>query len=90
MFMCGSFWRVLLLGRIWNNNMFWFRSVGAFPPYPPILCFVGGDVDGVCFRERVLDNVIASKGLPPEIAKSKIDNTNLFLRAMGLDAGMLS
>jgi DNA topoisomerase 2-associated protein PAT1 len=41
-------------------------------------------------RERVLDNVIASKNLPPEIAKSKIDNTNLFLRAMGLDAGMLS
>jgi DNA topoisomerase 2-associated protein PAT1 len=40
--------------------------------------------------DRVLDNVIASKNLPPEIAKSKIDNTNLFLRAMGLDAGMLS
>lgn len=42
------------------------------------------------FREQVLDNVVASKNLPPEIAKSKIDNTNLFLRAMGLDAGMLS
>jgi len=40
--------------------------------------------------EQVMDNVIASKNLPPEIAKSKIDNTNLFLRAMGLDAGMLS
>jgi len=42
------------------------------------------------FRDQVMDNVIASKSLPPEIAKSKIDNTNLFLRAMGLDAGMLS
>jgi DNA topoisomerase 2-associated protein PAT1 len=40
--------------------------------------------------DQVLDNVIASKNLPPEIAKTKIDNTNLFLRAMGLDAGMLS
>jgi hypothetical protein len=38
----------------------------------------------------VLDNVIQSKNLPAEIAKNKIDNTNLFLRAMGLDAGMLS
>ena len=26
MFMCGSFRRVLLSGRIWNNT-FWFRSV---------------------------------------------------------------
>jgi len=57
----------------------------------PTFCFVGVVmVLTGCVRERVLDNVIASKGLPPEIAKSKIDNTNLFLRAMGLDAGMLS
>jgi Topoisomerase II-associated protein PAT1 len=36
-----------------------------------------------------MENVLESKGLPVEIAKSKIDNTNLFLRAMGLDAGEL-
>ena len=59
--------------------MFSLQSAGISP-----LCV------GLIFRERVLDNVIASKNLPPEIAKSKIDNTNLFLRAMGLDAGMLS
>lgn len=47
-------------------------------------------MDLIWFRDQVLENVIASKNLPPEIAKSKIDNTNLFLRAMGLDAGMLS
>jgi DNA topoisomerase 2-associated protein PAT1 len=54
----------------------------------PLALLVG--VSANWCRERVLDNVIASKGLPGEIAKSKIDNTNLFLRAMGLDAGMLS
>ena len=36
-----------------------------------------------------MENVIGGENLPPEIAKSKIDNTNLFLRAMGLDAGQL-
>jgi Topoisomerase II-associated protein PAT1 len=37
-----------------------------------------------------MDNVITAKRLPQEIAMSKIENTNLFLRAMGLDATMLS
>jgi DNA topoisomerase 2-associated protein PAT1 len=44
----------------------------------------------VDFSDQVMENVIEAKNLPPEIAKSKIDNTNLFLRAMGLDATMLS
>jgi hypothetical protein len=37
-----------------------------------------------------MENVLESKHLPAELAKVKIDNTNLFLRAMGLDARMLS
>lgn len=40
-------------------------------------------------RDKVLDNVISSKTLPPEQAANKIANTNLFLHAMGLDTELL-
>jgi len=77
--MFGNFWLALQSVRIWNNSTFSSQSAGISPSLLAPNC-----------SDRVLDNVIASKNLPPEIAKSKIDNTNLFLRAMGLDAGMLS
>src|SRR5277367_5554866 len=44
MFMFGSFWRVLLLERIWNNSMFWFKSVGVSPFFFFLVCFFDGVV----------------------------------------------
>ena len=61
--------------------MFLLLNFGIFPLHDYGLTY--------SLREQVLENVLAFKNLPPEIAKSKIDNTNLFLRGMGLDAGML-
>ncbi|KAG4302287.1 hypothetical protein PCANB_001565 [Pneumocystis canis] len=40
-------------------------------------------------REKVLDNVISSKHLPPDIAAIKLGNVNLFLHALGLDIEQL-
>ncbi|KAG4306270.1 hypothetical protein PORY_000258, partial [Pneumocystis oryctolagi] len=39
---------------------------------------------------EVLDNVISSKHLPPDIAAIKLDNVNLFLHALGLDIEQLN
>ncbi|CCJ30535.1 unnamed protein product [Pneumocystis jirovecii] len=41
-------------------------------------------------REKVLDNVISSKSLPPDIAAIKLGNVNLFLHALGLDIEQLN
>ncbi|KAF8242965.1 hypothetical protein K440DRAFT_590266, partial [Wilcoxina mikolae CBS 423.85] len=40
-------------------------------------------------KERVLENVQASKILPAEIGIQKRENVNLFMRAMGLDVDLL-
>jgi DNA topoisomerase 2-associated protein PAT1 len=40
-------------------------------------------------RDRVLENVQASKILPPDIGIQKRENVNLFMRAMGLDVDLL-
>ena len=40
-------------------------------------------------RDRVLDNVQGTKGLPREIVQLKRANVNLFLNAIGLDASQL-
>ncbi|KAF8534016.1 topoisomerase II-associated protein PAT1 [Trichophaea hybrida] len=40
-------------------------------------------------KERVLENVQASKILPAEIGVQKRENVNLFMRAMGLDVDLL-
>lgn len=40
-------------------------------------------------KDRVLENVQASKILPPEIGVQKRENVNLFMRAMGLDVDLL-
>ena len=36
-------------------------------------------------RDRVMENVMASKTLPTEQGAQKAANTNLFMRAIGLD-----
>ncbi|EMR11292.1 hypothetical protein PNEG_00321 [Pneumocystis murina B123] len=41
-------------------------------------------------REKVMDNVISSKHLPPDIAAIKLGNVNLFLHALGLDIEQLN
>jgi len=40
-------------------------------------------------KDRVLENVQASKILPPELGVQKRENVNLFMRAMGLDVDLL-
>ncbi|EPS40236.1 hypothetical protein H072_5988 [Dactylellina haptotyla CBS 200.50] len=40
-------------------------------------------------KDRVNDNVQASKTLPQEMGQQKLANTNLFLRALGLDIDLL-
>jgi len=40
-------------------------------------------------KDRVLENVQASKVLPPELSVQKRENVNLFMRAMGLDVDLL-
>lgn len=41
-------------------------------------------------REKVMDNVLSSKHLPPDIAAIKLGNVNLFLHALGLDIEQLN
>ncbi|KAG5519216.1 hypothetical protein PMAC_002304 [Pneumocystis sp. 'macacae'] len=41
-------------------------------------------------REKVLDNVISSKSLPPDVTAIKLGNVNLFLHALGLDIEQLN
>lgn len=40
-------------------------------------------------RDRVMENLQASKILPAEIGIQKRENVNLFMRAMGLDVDLL-
>lgn len=41
------------------------------------------------YRDRVMENVRASKTLPPELGAQKSANVNLFMRAIGLDVELL-
>ena len=40
-------------------------------------------------RDRVMETVMQSKTLPPEMATQRLDNVNLFMRALGLDVELL-
>lgn len=40
-------------------------------------------------RDRVMENVMASKTLPAEMGAQKSANVNLFMRAIGLDVELL-
>lgn len=41
-------------------------------------------------RDRVMETVVQSKALPPEMAAQRLANVNLFMRAIGLDVELLS
>ncbi|MCJ1387132.1 hypothetical protein MMC17_010261 [Xylographa soralifera] len=40
-------------------------------------------------KDRVMETVMQSKTLPPEMASQRLGNVNLFMRAIGLDVGLL-
>ncbi|KAI1384908.1 topoisomerase II-associated protein PAT1 [Hypoxylon trugodes] len=40
-------------------------------------------------KERVMDTYSLSKTLPPDMAKTRLDNVNLFMRSIGLDVELL-
>ncbi|EXJ56047.1 hypothetical protein A1O7_08978 [Cladophialophora yegresii CBS 114405] len=40
-------------------------------------------------KDRVMETVLQSKALPPEMAGARLGNVNLFMRAIGLDVEML-
>ncbi|MCJ1416145.1 hypothetical protein MMC32_002480 [Xylographa parallela] len=40
-------------------------------------------------KDRVMETVMQSKTLPPEMASQRLSNVNLFMRAIGLDVGLL-
>ncbi|KAI1469970.1 topoisomerase II-associated protein PAT1 [Daldinia caldariorum] len=41
-------------------------------------------------KDRVMDTVSLSKTLPPDMAKTRLDNVNLFMRSIGLDVELLN
>lgn len=41
------------------------------------------------YRDRVMETVMQSKTLPPEMSSQRLGNVNLFMRAIGLDVEML-
>ncbi|CAJ2512393.1 Uu.00g054080.m01.CDS01 [Anthostomella pinea] len=41
-------------------------------------------------KDRVMETVGLSKTLPPDMAKERLDNVNLFMRSIGLDVELLS
>ena len=43
----------------------------------------------VPLRDRVMETVMQSKTLPLEMASQRLSNVNLFMRAIGLDVGLL-
>ena len=47
---------------------------------------VDADIDS---RDRVMETVMQSKTLPPEMANQRLGNVNLFMRAIGLDVELL-
>lgn len=40
-------------------------------------------------KDRVMETVLQSKTLPPEMSSARLNNVNLFMRAIGLDVEML-
>ena len=40
-------------------------------------------------KDRVMETVLQSKTLPPEMSNARLGNVNLFMRAIGLDVEML-
>lgn len=40
-------------------------------------------------KDRVMDTVSVAKTLPPDMAKQRLDNVNLFMVAIGLDVELL-
>ena len=40
-------------------------------------------------KDRVMDTVSVAKTLPPDMAKKRLDNVNLFMVAIGLDVELL-
>lgn len=40
-------------------------------------------------RDRVMETVMQSKTLPPDMASERLGNVNLFMRAIGLDVELL-
>lgn len=40
-------------------------------------------------KDRVMDTVSIAKTLPPDMAKQRLDNVNLFMVAIGLDVELL-
>ena len=43
----------------------------------------------IAVKDRVMETVISSKTLPPEMSSQRLGNVNLFMRAIGLDVEML-
>lgn len=41
-------------------------------------------------KDRVMDTVNLSKTLPADMAKTRLDNVNLFMRSIGLDVELLN
>ena len=41
-------------------------------------------------KERVMETVGLAKGLPEEMGRRRLDEVNLFMRAIGLDVGLLA
>lgn len=41
-------------------------------------------------KDRVMDTVNLSKTLPPDMARKRLDNVNLFMRSIGLDVELLN
>ena len=48
-----------------------------------------GSFSDVRCRDRVMETVMQSKTLPPEMASQRLGNVNLFMRAIGLDVELL-
>lgn len=43
----------------------------------------------IAVKDRVMDTVAQSRGLPAEMSRQRLGNVNLFMRAIGLDVDML-
>ncbi|KAI1110824.1 topoisomerase II-associated protein PAT1 [Nemania sp. NC0429] len=57
-------------------------GIGASPDEQQRLVFA--------VKDRVMGTVGLSKTLPPDMAKSRLDNVNLFMRSIGLDVELLN
>ena len=43
----------------------------------------------MAYRDRVMETVSQAKLLPPEMSAPRLNNVNLFMRAIGLDVELL-